>query len=61
VSLPYSKITSVAVISDASLVGRFFSSSSIALTVGSVVYDIEFRGQDKAHHVHNVVLWHMTR
>ena len=25
------------------------------------VYDIEFRGEDKAHYVHNVVLWHMTR
>ena len=35
VSLPYSRITSVAVTSNRSLMGNFFSSSSIAITAGT--------------------------
>jgi hypothetical protein len=61
VSLPYSKITSVAVLSNKSWGGSFFSTSSIAITAGAHVHEVEFRGHEKAHHVHNVVLWHITR
>jgi PH (Pleckstrin Homology) domain-containing protein len=61
VSIPYSKITSVAVVSNKSWAGSFFSSSSIAVIAGPHVHEVEFRGQDKAHHVHNVILWHITR
>ncbi|HWO65101.1 MAG TPA: PH domain-containing protein [Umezawaea sp.] len=61
VSVPYSKISSVAVVSNKSFGGNFFSTSSIAVTAGTHVHEIEFRGSDKAHHVHNVVLWHITR
>jgi hypothetical protein len=61
VSVPYSKISSVAVVSNKSFGGSFFSTSSIAVTAGTHVHEIEFRGSDKAHHVHNVVLWHITR
>jgi hypothetical protein len=61
VSLPYSRITSVAVTSNKSLMGNFFSSSSIAVSAGGAVHEVEFRGQDKAHHMHNLILWHITR
>jgi Bacterial PH domain len=61
VSIPYAKITSVAVVSNKSWAGHFFSSSSIAVMAGGQVYEVEFRGHDKAHHVHNVILWHITR
>jgi len=61
VSIPYSKITSVAVVSNKSWARSFFSSSSIAVIAGPHVHEVEFRGQDKAHHVHNVILWHITR
>lgn len=61
VSLPYAKITSVAVLSNKSWGGSFFSTSSIAITAGASVHEVDFRGQEKAHHVHNVVLWHITR
>jgi hypothetical protein len=61
VSLPYAKVTSVAVVSDRSWAGRFFSSSTLAVTAGSQVYEVEFRGEDKAHHAHNAILWHITR
>lgn len=61
VSVPYSKISSVAMVSNKSWAGGFFSTSSIAVTAGTHVHEIDFRGSDKASHVHNVVLWHITR
>jgi len=60
-SIPYSRITSVSVVSDKSRMGRFFSTSSIAVTVsGAKVYEADFRGDEKAAHVHNVVLHYIT-
>ncbi|MDF5757772.1 PH domain-containing protein [Spongiactinospora sp. TRM90649] len=55
-SIPYSKITSVSVVSNKSFAGSFFSSGSIAVNVGTHVYEVEFRGEQKSHHVHNVIL-----
>ncbi|WP_405151477.1 PH domain-containing protein [Sphaerisporangium sp. NBC_01403] len=55
-SIPYSKITSVSVVSNKSLAGSFFSSGSIAINVGTHVYEVEFRGEQKSQHVHNVIL-----
>jgi Bacterial PH domain len=60
VSIPYSKITSVAVVSNKSWAGNFFSSSSLAVMAGAHLYEVEFRGHDKAHHVHNVILSYLT-
>lgn len=60
VSLPYQRITSVAVTSNKSWGGSFFGASSIAVTAGAHVHEIEFRGQDKAHYAHDVILWHIT-
>lgn len=61
VSIPYDKITSVAVLSNKSWVGAFFSTSSIAVNVSDRSYIMEFRGTDKAHHAHNVILHRITR
>src|SRR3954468_19221078 len=58
-SVPYAKITSVSVVSNKSWAGNFFSTGSIAINVGTHSYEIEFRGDQKSHHVHNVILWHM--
>ncbi|WP_328462274.1 PH domain-containing protein [Actinoplanes sp. NBC_00393] len=55
-SIPYSKVHSVSVVSNKSWAGQFFSSGTIAITVGTHVYEIEFRGSDKAHTVHNLIL-----
>jgi hypothetical protein len=60
-SVPYSRITSVSVVSDKSWGGAFFSTSSIAITTSQGIHEVEFRGSDKAHHAHNLVLWHMVR
>jgi|SRR3954463_15126248 Bacterial PH domain len=59
-SIPYSKITSVSVVSDRSWAGSFFSSSTIAVLVGTHTYEVEFRGDQKAHHVHDVILHYIS-
>jgi hypothetical protein len=56
-SIPYSKITSVSVVSNKSWAGAFFSTGSIALHVGSQTYHIDFRGVEKSQHTHNVILY----
>lgn len=58
-SIPYSRITSVSVVSNKSWAGSLFSTGSIAIHVGAQTYEVDFRGDQKAHHVHNVLLWHM--
>src|SRR4051794_5129532 len=55
-SIPYSKISSVSVVSNKSWAGQYFSTGTIALTVGTHIYEVEFRGSEKTHHVHNVIL-----
>lgn len=59
-SIPYSKVSSVSVISNKSWAGQFFSSGTIGITVGTQTYEVEFRGSDKAHRVHNVILSHAS-
>jgi DNA-binding transcriptional regulator WhiA len=59
-SIPYSKVTSVSVVSNKSWAGSFFSSGSIAVNVGTHTYEVEFRGDQKAHHVHNVILHYIS-
>src|SRR4051795_7788256 len=53
-SIPYSKITSVSVVSNKSFAGSFFSSGSIAIHVGTQTYEVDFRGNQKSQHVHNL-------
>ena len=50
---------SVSVVSNKSWAGNFFSSGSIAIHVGAQTYEVDFRGDQKSHHVHNVILWQM--
>jgi len=59
-SIPFAKITSVSVVSNKSWGGAFFSTGSIAINVGAHTYEVEFRGSDKAHHIHNVVLHYIS-
>jgi hypothetical protein len=59
-SIPYGKITSVSVVSNKSWAGNFFSTGAIAINVGTHVYEMEFRGDQKSHHVHNVILHYIT-
>jgi MFS family permease len=59
-SIPYSKITSVSVVSNKSWGGSFFSTGAIAIHVGTHTYEVEFRGAQKSHHVHNVILHYIS-
>jgi Bacterial PH domain len=60
-SVPYSKINSVSFVSDKSMWGSWASSSSIAISVSGREYFVDFRGEQKAKHVHDVVLWHVMQ
>ncbi|WP_226361327.1 hypothetical protein [Pseudonocardia sp. ICBG1142] len=60
-SIPYGRISSASFVADRNLLGRFASSSQIAVTVGTAVHEVAFRGDDKARHAHDVILWHLTR
>jgi hypothetical protein len=55
-SIPYSKVSSVSVVSNKSWAGQFFSSGTIVINTGTHQYEVEFRGNDKTQHVHNVIL-----
>lgn len=59
-SIPYSKISSISVLSNKSWAGSFFSTGSIGIHVGTQVYEVDFRGSQKSHHVHNVILHYLT-
>ncbi|GAA4913856.1 PH (Pleckstrin Homology) domain-containing protein [Stackebrandtia albiflava] len=59
-SIPYSRISSVSVVSNRSFAGQFFSSGTIAIHVGTSVYECVFRGDEKTHHVHQVIMHHIT-
>ncbi len=59
-SIPYSKVNAVSFVSDKSMLGKFASSSSVALEVGGKTYEVEFRGEEKAKHAHDTILRLMT-
>jgi hypothetical protein len=61
VSIPYTRINSVATEDESGiLTGRgFFASSKIVITTSQSDFEFEFRGADKAHLAHNLILGHM--
>lgn len=62
VSIPYNRITTIAAEDESGLfTGRgFFASSNVVLTTSHGDFELEFRGADKAHHAHNLILGHMV-
>ncbi|MFF0818469.1 hypothetical protein ACFYVR_25470 [Rhodococcus sp. NPDC003318] len=60
-SIPYRNIRSVSLLSNKSWAGEFFSSSSVAFTAGPDTFEADFRGTEKAHHVHAVILDRISR
>jgi hypothetical protein len=57
--IPYGRVTTVSFVSNKSMLGKFSSSSEIAIAVRGHTYEVEFRGDEKAKHVHDIVLWHI--
>jgi hypothetical protein len=60
-SIPYAKVQSVSYVSDKSMLGKFASSSTIALQAGGTTHEVQLRGHEKASHVHNVILWNIMQ
>jgi hypothetical protein len=62
VSIPYSRIHTVAAEDAVGLfAGRgFFSSSTIVITTSAAPRAFQFRGADKAHTAHDMILKHMV-
>ena len=62
VSIPYSRITSIAAEDESGLfTGRgFFASSKVVLATSHGDFEFDFRGADKAHFAHNLILSHMV-
>jgi hypothetical protein len=58
-SIPFKQIRTVSVLSNKSWAGGFFSSSSIAIDAGGTSHVAEFRGHEKARHIHNLILSHL--
>lgn len=58
ISVPFGRITSISAEDESGLLtGRgFFGGSKLELRVGSESFEFEFRGSDKAHHAHNLIL-----
>ncbi len=61
VSIPYSRIHSLAAEDESGLfTGRgFFSSSKLVVNTSHGDYELDFRGADKAHIAHDLILQHM--
>ena len=61
VSIPYSRIHTIAAEEEAGMFGGggFFGSSKIMIGTSSGEYEFEFRGADKGHQAHNIILEHM--
>jgi Bacterial PH domain len=61
VSIPYRSIHTIAAEEDAGMMtGRgFFASSEIKIGTSSGEYEFEFRGADKGHQAHSMILEHM--
>lgn len=60
VSLPFNRIASVAILTNKSVLGGFFSSGELLITtVGGSHHTAEFRGADKTKFAHDFILWHL--
>jgi hypothetical protein len=59
-SIPYSRIASVAILTNQSIFGDFFSSGELLITtVGGTHHTAEFRGVDKTKFTHDFILWRL--
>jgi PH (Pleckstrin Homology) domain-containing protein len=58
-SVPYSRVQAVSFVSNKSMLGKWSSSSEVAILVGGATHECEFRGHDKARVVHDTILRHI--
>jgi hypothetical protein len=60
-SLPIRSIQSVSFLSDKSMFGKFSSSATVVISAGQASVEATFRGNDKAKHIHDTILWLISR
>ena len=58
-SVPYGRVQAVSFVANKSLLGKFASTSEVAILVGGAQHECEFRGHDKARLVHDTILARM--
>ena len=58
-SVPYGRVQAVSFVANKSLLGKFASTSEVAILVGGAQHECEFRGHDKARAVHDTILARM--
>ena len=58
-SVPYNRVHAVSFVANKSLLGKFASTSEVAILVGGEQHECEFRGHDKARLVHDTILARM--
>jgi hypothetical protein len=62
ISLPYSRIVEVGLLSDRSFLGTFFSTAEVYVrTSAGDVHAAQFRSPEKAKYVHDLILHYITR
>ncbi len=59
-SIPYNRVNAVSFVSNKSMLGKFASTGSIAVSAGGQNYEVDFRGDEKARYAHDAILWHMV-
>ncbi|HET7272123.1 MAG TPA: PH domain-containing protein [Rubrobacter sp.] len=61
VSVPYDRIHALAASEDTGMLGGrgFFAGSKLVLSTSAGAYELEFRGADKAHAAHDMILTRM--
>ena len=59
-SVPYSRVQAVSFVSNKSMLGKWSSTSEVAILVGGKEHECEFRGHEKARAVHDVILKHIV-
>jgi hypothetical protein len=58
-SIPYGRINSVSFVSDKSMFGKFSSTSTLAIDAGGRLYEVDFRGHERAKLAHDIILSHI--
>jgi Bacterial PH domain len=58
-SVPYNRVNAVSFVSDKSFLGKFASTSEIAVSAGGNVHTVQFRGEEKGKLIHDTILSYM--
>jgi hypothetical protein len=59
-SVPYNRVQAVSFVSNKSVLGKWSSSSEVAILVGGATHECQFRGHEKARLVHDTILQHIV-